>query len=175
MTPSLFSPEGLSGLVFLVFVAATLAGAVIATGTRQLIRSVAGLALCFLGVAGIYFYLGSPFLALMQLLIYVGAVCVTIVFAIMLAETAGPRAAKQSRLLLATLGGIASAFVVWAFISLASSTGWKAAVSKANAGTVADVGQALLTTYNFSFELISVVLLVAIVGSLALARTGRSK
>jgi len=82
---SLFSVEGLSGLLFFCFIGLTLAGAVIATSARSLIRSVAGLALCFLGVAGLYYYLNSPFVALMQILIYVGAVCVTIIFAVMLA------------------------------------------------------------------------------------------
>jgi len=84
---SLFTVEGLSGLLFLGFIGITLAGALIATSVRSLIRSVAGLALCFLGVAGLYYYLNSPFVALMQILIYVGAVCVTIIFAVMLAES----------------------------------------------------------------------------------------
>jgi len=48
---------------------------------------VTGLALCCIGLAGLYYFLNSPFLALMEILIYVGAVCVTIVFGVMLSET----------------------------------------------------------------------------------------
>ena len=82
---SLFTAEGLAGLVFLLFVATTVCGGVIATNSVRLTRAVTGLAMCLIGVAGLFYFLNSPFLAAMEMLIYVGAVCVTIVFAIMLA------------------------------------------------------------------------------------------
>ena len=72
--------------IFLLFVATTAAGAVIAASSVRVIRGVCGLAMCSIGLAGCYYFLNSPFLALMEILIYIGAVCVTIVFAIMLAE-----------------------------------------------------------------------------------------
>src|SRR5512147_1487993 len=74
------------GAIFLLCVVTTIAGALLAALTARIIRSVCGLAMCCIGLAGLYYYLHSPFLALMEILIYVGAVCVTIVFAIMLAE-----------------------------------------------------------------------------------------
>ena len=74
------------GAVFLLCAATTVAGALIAALTGRIIRSVCGLAICCIGLAGLYYFLHSPFLALMEILIYVGAVCVTIVFAVMLAE-----------------------------------------------------------------------------------------
>src|SRR5512137_482438 len=76
----------LAGFVFAVAVAATVAGALIAVLSRRIIRSVCGLAICCFGLAGLYYFLHSPFLTLMEILIYVGAVCVTIIFAVMLAE-----------------------------------------------------------------------------------------
>ena len=69
--------------IFWFFVLVTFSGAVLAVSARTLIRRVAGLALCFTGVAGLYYYLSSPFVAFMQMLVYVGALCVTITFAIM--------------------------------------------------------------------------------------------
>ena len=72
--------------IFLVCIATTVVGALIAALTARIIRSVCGLAICCIGLAGLYYFLHSPFLALMEILIYVGAVCVTIVFAVMLAE-----------------------------------------------------------------------------------------
>uniref|UniRef100_A0A7C4EHV9 NADH-quinone oxidoreductase subunit J n=1 Tax=Fundidesulfovibrio putealis TaxID=270496 RepID=A0A7C4EHV9_9BACT len=173
MTPSVFSAEGLSGVVFLVFVAATVAGALIATNARRLIRSVAGLALAFVGVAGIYYYLGSPFVALMQVLIYVGAVCVTIIFAIMLAETTESKLLASRSPFFIGLGVVASAAIVWALWALGRETPWKPAASQSGGG-VEELGKSLLTSYGMSFELISVVLLVAIIGALVLARRGRS-
>jgi NADH-quinone oxidoreductase subunit K len=76
----------LLSMVFLVSVALTVTGALIAVLSARIIRGVCGLAICSVGLAGLFYYLRSPFLALMEILIYVGAVCVTIVFAVMLAE-----------------------------------------------------------------------------------------
>ena len=172
---SLFSMEGLSGLLFFAFLGITLAGALIATSARSLIRSVAGLALCFLGVAGLYYYLNSPFVALMQILIYVGAICVTIIFAVMLAESSELKQVIRRNVLVGPLAFLVSGLLVFALAGLAVRTEWLAAPCLINRGTVEDLGQSLLTTYSMSFELISVVLLVAVVGSLVLARQGRGK
>jgi len=172
---SLFSMEGLSGLLFFAFLGITLAGALIATSARSLIRSVAGLALCFLGVAGLYYYLNSPFVALMQILIYVGAICVTIIFAVMLAESSELKQVIRRNVLVGPLAFLVSGLLVFALAGLAVRTEWLAAPCLINRGTVEDLGQSLLTTYSMSFELISVVLLVAVVGSLVLARHGRDK
>lgn len=172
---SLFSMEGLSGLLFFAFIGITLAGALVATSARSLIRSVAGLALCFLGVAGLYYYLNSPFVALMQILIYVGAICVTIIFAVMLAESSELKQVTRRNALVGPLAFLVSGLLVFALAGLALKTEWLAAPCLVNRGTVEDLGQSLLTTYSMSFELISVVLLVAVVGSLVLARHGRDK
>lgn len=175
MTPSLLSAEGLSGLVFLVFVAATFAGALIATHARQLVRSVAGLALCFIGVAGLYYFLGSPFVAMMQILIYVGAVCVTIIFAVMLADPLEPQKPSGGGAIVRLLGAAACAALALTLVVLGVSTAWKQLDGPVGDGGVERIGQALLTTNSLSFELISLVLLVAILGSLVLSRAGRSK
>ena len=172
---SLFSMEGLSGLLFFAFIGITLAGALVATSARSLIRSVAGLALCFLGVAGLYYYLNSPFVALMQILIYVGAICVTIIFAVMLAESSELKQVTRRNALVGPLAFLVSGLLVFALAGLALKTEWLAAPCLVNRGTVEDLGQSLLTTYSMSFELISVVLLVSVVGSLVLARHGRDK
>lgn len=60
MSPSLLSIEGLSGVIFLIMAFITMTGGLIAVLERNLIRSVSGLALCFIGVAGLYYYLNSP-------------------------------------------------------------------------------------------------------------------
>jgi len=175
MNPTLLSPEGLSGVIFLVVVAVTIMGAVLATSSRRLVRSVTGLAVCFMGVAGLYFYLNSMFVALMQLLIYVGAVCIVIAFGIMLAE---PDERKQ----LAKRGGlngilslVAGGIVAWGLAGAGTSAKWMAPATKINDGSMKDIGMSLLTTYSMVFELVSIVLLVSIIGALAIARTGRDK
>jgi NADH-quinone oxidoreductase subunit J len=152
-------------------------GALIAVMSTRLIRSVCGLAICCIGLAGLYYFLHSPFLALMELLIYVGAVCVTIVFAIMLAEPEEPAADRRAASVLAW-GGFALliAAVLFGGLSwLGTHWKWVASTELANDGSLAAIGHALLTTYSLAFELISLALLVAILGALAIARHGREK
>lgn len=175
MTPSVFSPEGLSGLLFLVFLAVTAAGALIAVGSGPLVRSVAGLALCFVGVAGLYWFLGSPFVALMQVLIYVGAVCVTIIFAVMLADTGQNAPRRRRPALVAATAAVAAAALLWALTALAIRTRWEKIPGEQGRAGLEGLGAAFLNTWGLSFELISVVLFLAIVGSLVLARQGRSR
>lgn len=172
---SLFTAEGLGGLLFLFIVAVTISGGLIAINSTRLPRAVSGLALCFIGVAGLYYYLNSPFVAVMEMLIYVGAVCVTIVFAIMLADPGDEDRPSRQTAISAPVSFGVGALLAWGMALLGANTMWPAAAVKLNDGSVKEIGNSLLTTYSMVFELISVVLLLAIIGSLVLARAGRDK
>ncbi len=173
---SLFSQEGLTGLIFLVLLGITGSGALVAVTAGRLIRSVAGLLLCLIGVAGIYYFLNSPFVALMQLLIYVGAVGVVIAFAVMLADpNPDKQPARGRNPLMGGLGFLTSGAVFAGLAFLGASTAWKRHMGPPTDSGMAAIGKSLLTTYSMVFELISIVLLVAIIGSLVLARAGREK
>ena len=165
------------GAVFLLCVATTVLGALIAVLTARIIRCVCGLAICCIGLAGLYYFLHSPFLALMEILIYVGAVCVTIVFAVMLAETGEP-VRDDNRGAAALWGGVAllvSGAIFWGLWRLGAHQDWTAPATRLSDGSISAIGKSLLTTYSMAFELISLALLVAIIGALAIARTGRTK
>jgi NADH-quinone oxidoreductase subunit J len=167
----------LVGAIFLVCVATTVVGALIAALTARIIRSVCGLAICCIGLAGLYYFLHSPFLALMEILIYVGAVCVTIVFAVMLAEPDEP-VRDEKRGATALWGGVAllvSVAIFWGLRHVSAQQDLTAPATLLSDGSIAAIGKSLLTTYSMAFELISLALLVAIVGALAIARTGRTK
>jgi NADH:ubiquinone oxidoreductase subunit 6 (subunit J) len=172
-----FSPDFMisfaSGLIFAGFVVVTLAGALVAALSRQMVRCVCGLALSSVGLAGLYYFLASPFLALMHILIYVGAVCVVIMFALMLSEHQEQRLSPRYETILATAGLLIAVLFSTIFIVLIVRTAWMTPSMKLNSGTVQDLGRALLTRYGFAFELISVVLLLAILGALVVARSGR--
>jgi NADH:ubiquinone oxidoreductase subunit 6 (subunit J) len=161
--------------LFLVFVATTVSGALLAVVAARIIRSVCGLALAALGLAGLYYFLNSPFLALMELLIYVGAVCVTIIFAVMLAEAEEPASEeKRSRSVLWTLAAaIVAGTVFWTAARLGVLGNWPTPAIDTRDWSVQAIGVSLLTTYSMAFEVISLVLLVAILGALSIARTGR--
>lgn len=163
--------------LFLLFAATTAAGALIAVGSHRIIRSVCGLALACLGLAGLYYFLESPFLALMELLIYVGAVCVTIVFAVMLAEPDEPKpeSPRLQTWLGATATGIVAAALFWSLARLGVCGDWPTLAVNRASGSVESIGVQLLTTYSMAFEVISLVLLVAILGAIAIARVGRHR
>ncbi|MCL2789277.1 MAG: NADH-quinone oxidoreductase subunit J [Desulfobulbus sp.] len=174
-SPALFSAEGMVGIIFLLTVALVVAGAAIAVSTRRLVRSVAGLAVCFTGLAGVYYFLLSPFLAMMQLLIYVGAVSILIAFGIMMAtpeeqQTAGM---KHRAALAGPLGFSVAALIFAALTVLGLKTEWQV-FPRQGTFDIKAVGLSLLTTHGFVFELISIVLLLAIIGALVLARRGRN-
>lgn len=171
-SPSLFSVDGMVGLVFLIMVAITLIGGLIACNSERLVRSVAGLIVCFVGVAGLYYFLNSPFVAMMQILIYVGAVAVTISFAIMLAAPEEQKRVGPSGPLVGPFGFATAALLAGGFSILAIRTDWQV-MEKINDGSVKTIGIQLLTEYSMVFELISVVLLIAILGALVIARGGR--
>ena len=171
---SLFSAESFVGIIFLITVGLIIAGAWIAVVSKRLVRCIAGLAVCFTGVAGAYYFLLSPFLAMMQMLIYVGAVSILIAFAIMLAtpeegDTAGTKGAGIAGPL-----GIAVGSLMFAALSvLGIRTDWQVFPRTGTADMEA-MGKALLTSHSMVFELISLVLLIAIIGALVLARRGRN-
>jgi NADH-quinone oxidoreductase subunit J len=163
--------------IFGFVVATTVGGALIAILSHRMIRGVAGLALCSLGLAGLYYFLNSPFLALMEVLIYVGAVCVTIIFGVMLSETDEPALKEkrgQDRWWVA-VAALVSAAIFWGIAHLSMQVQWSVPAAPQSDGSIQAIGIALLTTYSLPFELISLVLLVAILGALTLAHGGRSK
>ena len=169
--------ELIASAIFVLCLLTTAIGALIAVGSTRLIRSVCGLAICCIGLAGLYYFLRSPLLALMEILIYVGAVCVTIVFAIMLAEPDEP-ANEEKPGATVLWGGLAVGVAAAIFLSLwqiGTHASWATPAARVSDGSIEAIGKSLLTTYSMAFELISLALLVAILGALAIARTGRTK
>ncbi|SDP73481.1 NADH-quinone oxidoreductase subunit J family protein [Desulforhopalus singaporensis] len=171
-SPSLFSVEGMVGVVFLIMIAITIIGGLIASNAERVVRAVAGLIVCFVGVAGIYFFLNSPFVSMMQILIYVGAVAVAISFAIMLAAPEQRKKVGPSGPLVGPLGFATAALLAGGFSVLAFKTNW-VQMDKINDGSLRTIGLELLTRYSMVFELISIVLLIAILGALVIARIRR--
>jgi NADH:ubiquinone oxidoreductase subunit 6 (subunit J) len=166
-------------LLFALFTAFAVLGAIVAVFSSRVLRGVSGLAICSVGLSGFYYFLGSPFIALMEILIYIGAVCVTIVFAIMLAEPEETLAEERrdehrpGGIWWTALGLLASLGVFVDVWLLGVRHHWIAPAGPVKDDSVAALGLAFLTRYSLAFEVISLVLLVAILGALAIARGGR--
>jgi NADH-quinone oxidoreductase subunit J len=156
----------LTEAVFYLLILLTLAGALLAVTARVLIHAVVGLAVTFLGVAGFYFYLGSPFLSMMQILIYVGAISIVLVFGTMIGYT--PRQIVETKIrgenLLLALPACA---VVLAVLAAAfGRTLWTPAARRAGDFSLERIGHRLLYDFSLAFELISLLLLIAMVGAI---------
>ncbi|MGA2401266.1 MAG: NADH-quinone oxidoreductase subunit J [Syntrophobacteraceae bacterium] len=160
---------------FWATVGLTIAGASIAVFPRSILYNVLGLAVALAGIAGFYLFLGSFFIALMQLLIYVGAICIAIVFAIMLSRPLHLEVPKRA-LPKVALATAASVVFFVATVSVALKTDWlpsAARVSDVSLWSIENIGHALLTRYELVFEVISLVLLVAIIGAVITAGFSR--
>jgi len=166
------SPQAVATIAFYLVVAVTLIGALIAVAARNIFHNVLGLALCLLGVAGLFLYLNSPFVALMEILIYVGAICIAICFAIMLSEPL--YLPRPPRSIIKILGGVVGAGLVLVFLALLTKkTQWVPAAERSTDWSITTLGHYLLTNYALIFEVISLILLVAMLGAMVIARGGR--
>ncbi|MBF0552621.1 MAG: NADH-quinone oxidoreductase subunit J [Deltaproteobacteria bacterium] len=169
---NLFDPQVLAEVGFAGTLILTFGGAVIAIFPRNILYSVLGLALSLTGVAGVFLYLGSPFIALMEILIYVGGICIPIVFAIMLSKPLHLTLPKRH---LPKLGlALAAALTVFVILnSIIFKTPWQRAAVTNDDWSITSLGIYLLTRYELVFEVISLVLLAAIMGAIIIAEYSR--
>jgi len=164
--------ETIAQMAFWIVVGIALGGAALAVFPRNILYNVLGLAMGLAGVAGIYLYLGSFFIAMMQLLIYVGAICIAIVFAIMLSRPLHLEVPKR-KVPKVAMAVLASAIFMVAMIMMALKTKWVPAVERSTDWSIDTIGHLLLTRYDMVFEVISLVLLVAIIGAILTAGYSR--
>ena len=145
----------------------TLGSALMVALVRDLIHAVLFLILSFVGVAGLYITLSADFVAAVQVLIYVGAVSVLMLFAILLTpRSARDNASVSYRAPVSVVAGLMGAVIV--FVSL--KTDWPEADRGPFPTTAAAIGEALLDPYVLPFEVASVLLVVAMVGAIVLVR-----
>ncbi len=136
--------------------------------SRNILYSGFALLGALLGVAGLYFFVGADFLGAAQLLIYVGGILVLILFAVLLTNKIGEvKVSNRSVGLVA--GGAGAALLAGMLIQVALGTRWPL-IEEAVAPTTARLGDALLSDYLLPFELASLVLLMALVGAMVIAR-----
>lgn len=160
-----------SEFLFVAFIGITISGAVISVRARILMHAVFGLAVCLLGVGGLYYYLGSMFLTMMQIIVYVGAICILMVFGIMVGYTPNQVAEKNLKgkhAVLAALTALSGIILLGTSI-VKNNSKWLASTERIGDYSLNHLGSRFLHEYCLAFELISVVLLAAIIGSIILA------
>lgn len=167
--------EYIAEALFYGFMLLTFMGGFIAVRSKMLMHAALGLMLSLFGIAGLYFHLGSPFLAMMQILIYIGAVCIIIVLGVMLGNTPDQLAAKNFNGRNMVLAVIACGTAFCSLFVAITQTKFAPAAEKIGDMSIEFIGENLLLKYCLAFELISLVLLTAIIGAIILARGGREE
>jgi NADH-quinone oxidoreductase subunit J len=161
-------------VVWVFYCAAALAVlfAVVAIAHRSPVVSVLSLVLVFFALATVFALLGMDFLAAVQLIVYSGAILVLFLFVIMLLNVGQVERLGAGRPWQAGIGAAVAiglgATVVYASSRLVPATG--ALLPDSAAGTVFPIGRALVGSHLFAFELVSVLLVAAIIGAVYLAR-----
>ncbi len=147
----------------------TLGAALMVVTTRNLLHSALWLIVAFFGIAGIFILLNAEFLAVVQVLIYVGAISTLIIFAIMLTrrimDPQQPRFNSQ--------WGLVGGFAALLFVGLAAvvtRVTWPAATGAMPADAIQQLGADFVGVYAVPFEVASVLLVVAMIGAIIIAR-----
>ncbi len=160
--------------VFFLFALITLVSAFIVVFSRSIVYAAFSLLFTFFGVAGLYVLLQADFLAVTQVLIYVGGILVLLLFGVMLTNRVVNVELKTGTI--HTVPAlILVAIVAGTFAGLFYST-WKgAATPQADVkSTIMPIGELLMTGYLLPFEVASVILLIALIGAATMARRTRS-
>ena len=134
---------------------------------RNIVHAALFLIMSLLGVAGVYIMLSVEFLALVQILVYGGAVTVLILFALMLTrvrELQGKLDGDQR-----PLAAVAAIVLLGAFIAMISQTTWPRDIDQLSVISFNDIGISLFNRWAVPFEIASGVLLVALVGAVVLS------
>ena len=159
----------LAQLGFVLLSGVTIAGALGATTVNDLPRALLSLILFFFGVAALLFMLHAEFIGVVQVLVYVGAVAVLFVFAIVLTR-ARTQATEIGRIVPSrALGIIGAALVGAGLVGVVVRTTDVPLPALAPLGTTGPIGEALMTRYVLPFEIASVLLTAALIGAVVIA------
>ena len=165
-------------LLFYFFAALAVGGSVLVVGQRNPIYSVVSIVASFCGLSGLYVLLEAPFVAVVQIIIYAGAILVLFLFTVMLLNASREDAAEWDRTHpyyrpgpTRVGGALAVVLLVQLVWALSKIEGLRAGVGEAQpaASSVRLLGRVLFTDYMFAFEVTSILIIAAMVGAVVLA------
>jgi NADH:ubiquinone oxidoreductase subunit 6 (subunit J) len=144
-------------------------GALVAISARHIFHAALGLAISLAGTAGLFVPLNGELIAVVQLLVYLGAVAIAIMFTLMLSPPYYLRRPKRSPLKIAAAALIAGMLSTPLFLVMMSHGPEKLPVV-GDFSPIREIGRLMLSDFVFPFEIISLVLTVTIIGAIVLAR-----
>lgn len=156
-------------LIFYLFAAVTLLSAAVVVSSKNIIYSAFSLVLTFFGVAGLYILLGADFIGVVQILVYVGGIMILLLFGVMLTNKITSVDIRTG-----TINVLPSAIAIGVFMGLVTSimiwTKWVSLPTETPLTTTNELGKLLITEYVLIFELLAILLLVALIGAASIAR-----
>jgi NADH:ubiquinone oxidoreductase subunit 6 (subunit J) len=158
--------------------AAAIAGAAVVVFGRNLFHNVLAFTVMLVATAGLFGVMGSEFLAVVQVFVYIGGVVVLLIFGLMMtaSEPGRPVTITSSRSFVAMAGGLglaALALSLAGWVGQAVGTAGRAGAGAAGApDSVVSLGAALLTDHAAAFEVVGVILLVAALSAILIVRRG---
>lgn len=159
-------------LLFYILSALTVAGALGVLLASHPVYAVLSLVVTLFSLSALFITLGAYFLAVIQILVYAGAILVLFLFVVMLLDMEPETLSLAMRRTLRLSGTAFGLFFLWQVVRVSAQmvTPPIAANAQVTAGTTAAVGNLLFTTYALPFEVASVLLLVGIIGAVVLAK-----
>ncbi len=155
--------------IFYLFAAITILSAYFVVTVRNIVRSAFFLLFTFFGVTGLYVLLGADFVAIVQLIVYIGGILILLLFGVMLTNKITTVQIKTGtwQVVPAAIGvGLFSGILAFTFFH----TNWKTGSSQIADSTLAGLGTLLMQEYIIVFELLGMLLLIALIGAATLAR-----
>ncbi len=157
-------------IIFYLLALMVVASAAIVVGAKNIVRAAYALLFTFLGVAGIYILLGADFIGVTQLMVYVGGILILILFGIMLTSKVYSVDIRKDNAYIIpaiVIVGVFAAFMIF----IMTETAWPVASNPTFPNTtVFELGKSLLVHYSLIFEILAVLLLIALIGAATLAR-----
>ncbi|MDO8489584.1 MAG: NADH-quinone oxidoreductase subunit J [Candidatus Omnitrophota bacterium] len=152
-----------------ILIAIMLFSAMGVVGVKNVFHCALLLGLALLSIAGIYLLLGAEFLAAVQMFVYIGGILTLIIFAIMFTKNLSDKNIRQTNQQKPTAFFI-SAFILVAMVAAILKTPLPEHVGVSKITDTASIGRVFFLDYVLAFEILSIILLVALVGAITLAK-----
>lgn len=163
------------GIVFWIISGIMIISAFLVVTLRNIFHSALFLILALFCVAGIYILLHAEFLAAAQVLIYVGAVAILVIFAIMLTSNLSSTVVRQTNENAVVAGFVCLVFVLGTGVAFFMQKGiWHNVSNELPENNILTIGKYLMTDFMLPFEVVSILILAAMIGAIVLARKERS-
>lgn len=156
-------------IIFYLFAILTLGSGYLVVTSKNIVHAAFYLLFTFFGVAGIYVLLGADFLAIVQLMVYVGGILILLLFGVMLTNRITDVKIRTGtvHIIPAVVG---TGLFMGVIVSMMLRTNWKSEPAELPITTMYGLGRILLVDYVLVFELLAILLLIALIGAASIAR-----